>query len=159
MPNLDGGTASKTKKTASKATPKAKKKVSKVKRTAIKAEATEKGRITLENDILSSLRNSLACTISRLDETKDTLVQIGKKNKKALTKAAENYELTLQVPMKFNAQQLSKAIELAKLTDSDQKFVRKNITKEAASQVKATIRAFVADVKPPETKHSLKSRR
>jgi len=88
----------------------------------------------------------------------DTLVQVGKRNKRSLTKKAENYEMVLEVPMKFNAQQLSKAIELAKLSNADQEYVRNNIAKQAASQVKSTIRAFVADVKPPETKHSLKSR-
>jgi|2_EtaG_2_1085320.scaffolds.fasta_scaffold04069_3 hypothetical protein len=162
MPNLAGGTTSKKKKKAAKATPRAKEKASKTKRVATKAKgkpkATESGRLSIENAILSSIKSSLDCSIKRLDKSMDTLVQVGKRNKRSLTKKAENYEMVLEVPMKFNAQQLSKAIELAKLSNADQEYVRNNIAKQAASQVKSTIRAFVADVKPPETKHSLKSR-
>ena len=162
MPNLAGGTTSKKNKKAAKATPKAKKKASKPKRAATKAKgkskATESGRLTLEKDQVDAIRRSLACTISRLKNTEDTIVQIGKRGKKSLTQNAENFQLTLEVPMKFNAQQLKKAIELAKLPDSDQEFVRGRITKQAASQVKSTIRAFAKDVVPPETTYSLKGR-
>ena len=162
MPNLAGGTTSKKKKKAAKATPKAKEKASKTKRVATKAKgkskATESGRLTLAKEQVDAIRRSLACTISRLKDTEDTIVQVGKRGKKSLTQNAENFQLTLEVPMKFNAQQLRKAIELAKLPDSDQEFVRGRITKQAASQVKSTIRAFAKDVVPPETTYSLKGR-
>jgi len=162
MPNLAGGTASKTQEKAAKATPQAEKKASKPKRAATKAKgktkATESGRLTLGKEQLEAIQKSLACTISRLKQTKDTIVQIGKRGKKSLTQNAENFELVLEVPMKFNAQQLSKAIKLAKLPDSDQDKVRRGITKQAASQVKSTIRAFAKDVVPPETTYSLRSR-